>query len=646
MKYLFLICLLVIQTVNLLSQSAEINGKLNTGELLTGNYSGGFSFGTSYLWTTTNAAAGTDNLKEVGDVQTYRLKDADAGKYIRVAITVTSFWGRKETYYSDRKGPVRYSAPVITGTVTISGTLKTGNTITANYVYDPNNYPESGSTFRWYIADNSTGTNAILVSSSGSSFQLLDNQESKYIRVEITPRDANGATGANYSSSWYGPIEKTQQVNLAPVATNVRISGNPVYCSVLTGLYDYNDTELDPEGGSSFRWLRGAASGGSPTPIPGATTKTYTVTTADKGMYLYFEVTPKASSGTTNGVPVLSNPTSLIQGDLPTVTFAGNASICEGSSTTITLTFTGNPPFNLDYTNGDRNFNLSTSNYTYQLSVNAGGTYKGTRLTDILNCPVTNLPSSAVINMKASPSPDFSIGNACYTGDSTTFVNTSNPKSSITKWIWNFGDAAAPAAQNTSALEAPKHKYPASGIYSVWLAAENTEGCRDTIYKNIVLGAKPGIDLSWDKECFSSGITVNFANAITNTEKISKYSWILLSSGKTLRESPTPNLNYVFSIAGSFDVKLKLTTEAGCTDSSSKVFTLKPQIKLADSSYTENFEGGNKNWFVELKSNNNWTWGTPKGTAINSAHSGTGALYTAFPEARQNRQLSISSQCF
>lgn len=637
--------LIIIKHITILSgqeNKPDIQGTLKTGETLTAVYSSGIFIRNTYVWETADDQNGTQGVKEAGKAQTYKLLPEDAGKFIRVEVTSFNFWGRKTVAYSDWKGPVRNSVPLIKGTVNISGTLKTGNTAYANYVYDPNNYSESGTTFKWFMADGPTGSGSTPVSGGSASLELQIILENKYLRVEITPKDINGVAGSAYTSSWYGPIQKTEQINNPPVATAVRIRGNPVYCGVLTGLYDYSDTESDAEGASSFRWLR-AGEGGTPEPIPNATSNSYTVTTDDKGKYLYFEVTPKAVSGNTSGAAVMSNSTSLIQGDLPTVTFTGVSSICEGSNTLITLTFTGNPPFNLEYTNGVKTSNVTTSQYSYQLAINTGGTYKGTKLTDVLNCPVTNLPSSLVISSKPLPNLDFSVDNTCYTADSTTFKNNSSPKNNIKNWSWNFGDAAS--NQNTSAKETPKHKYTAPGTYQVWLAGENTEGCRDTTFKTIALGEKPSADLTWNKECYTPNMNVTFKDKSVSNAKISKYAWRLSNSGTTIKESAGGELSHAFTTSGKFDIKLKVTTELGCADSITKVFATKPTIRLKDGMAKDDFESI-PGWTIENTSKNNWYRGDPPGTTISTPHSGSNAFYTYFPEKRLNQQLIVSSNCY
>ncbi|HHY74365.1 MAG TPA: hypothetical protein GX497_14305 [Bacillus bacterium] len=93
-------------------------------------------------------------------------------------------------------------------------------------------------------------------------------------------------------------------VNTAPTATNVEVDGTLEVGSVLTGNYDYDDEDDDEEGTSTYKWYRSDdGSGTGKTAISGATDKTYTLTSADKGKYISFEVTPIASGGDTTGTP-------------------------------------------------------------------------------------------------------------------------------------------------------------------------------------------------------------------------------------------------------------------------------------------------------------------------------------------------------
>jgi prepilin-type N-terminal cleavage/methylation domain-containing protein len=102
-------------------------------------------------------------------------------------------------------------------------------------------------------------------------------------------------------------------INEPPKATDVRIIGGLEVGSTLTGSYVYSDKEGDAEGVSTTKWYRG----NSPTDqykqqILTATGTNYVTTTADLYKYIFFEVTPIASTGTTKGYAEISEPVQII----------------------------------------------------------------------------------------------------------------------------------------------------------------------------------------------------------------------------------------------------------------------------------------------------------------------------------------------
>jgi hypothetical protein len=120
---------------------------------------------------------------------------------------------------------------------------------------------------------------------------------------------------AHVARSWNlgNPNHTTQfpscGTNSAPVASGVTITGTPAVGQTLNGSYTYSDTEGDPEGASTFRWLR---NGG--TQIGGATAQSYQLQPADEDATITFEVTPVAQTGTAAGQAAQSAPTAPVTG--------------------------------------------------------------------------------------------------------------------------------------------------------------------------------------------------------------------------------------------------------------------------------------------------------------------------------------------
>mgnify|MGYP000398037725 CR=1 FL=1 len=111
-----------------------------------------------------------------------------------------------------------------------------------------------------------------------------------------------------------GAYENGATGDAAPVASSVQISGTAKYGQTVTGSYSYSDADSDPEGESTFKWYRADnASGLNKTEISGAVATSYTLTAADIGKYIAFEVTPVAQSGTSSGTAVQSSYTAIVQ---------------------------------------------------------------------------------------------------------------------------------------------------------------------------------------------------------------------------------------------------------------------------------------------------------------------------------------------
>ena len=128
--------------------------------------------------------------------------------------------------------------------------------------------------------------------------------------------------------------------NAAPAAYKVSISATSQVGSVLNGYYVYSDTDSDPEGVTTFRWVKNSTNTGATGGISVGTSRNYTLVTADFGAYLYFCVTPVASAGTLTGVEACSSATAAVVMPAPTVTAVNPTSGPSAGGTAMTITGT------------------------------------------------------------------------------------------------------------------------------------------------------------------------------------------------------------------------------------------------------------------------------------------------------------------
>jgi hypothetical protein len=148
--------------------------------------------------------------------------------------------------------------------------------------------------YQWIFSQIPSGASVTLSQATHAQTSFTPDTEGLYI-LTLTVEDNHGDVNSNSMCV----IVSGNQV---PVASNVSITdanGNNVEIDdVLNGTYTYADADGDPEGSSTYRWLRNGSA------ISDATSQSYTVKLADNGATLRFEVTPIAQEGTTNGIAV------------------------------------------------------------------------------------------------------------------------------------------------------------------------------------------------------------------------------------------------------------------------------------------------------------------------------------------------------
>lgn len=329
------------------ASSVSFSGTLTQGQILTGAYTYSDSEndveGTStFKWYRSDDASGTNKTEISGAVNlTFSPTASEVGKYISFEVSPVAATGSTTgaAVESSKQGPITASsnnAPVASG-VTISGTVKEGQTLTGNYTYsDIENDVQGTSTFKWFRSNDGSGTGKSAISgATNATYNLTTLDAGKYISFEVTPVASTGTVLGNaVESSLVGPVEALP--NDAPVASNVTFSGSLFEGQTLTGSYTYSDTENNTEGSSTKKWYRSDdASGTNQSEISGATALTYQLTASDLGKYISFEVTPVATVGTLTGSaaastrqgPVLGTPTITTVGTLTSFGTVGNNTI-------------------------------------------------------------------------------------------------------------------------------------------------------------------------------------------------------------------------------------------------------------------------------------------------------------------------------
>jgi len=190
---------------------------------------------------------------------------------------------------------------------------------------------------------------------------------------------------------------------------------------------------------------------------------------------------------------------------------------------------------------------------------------------------------SKPVIVNAAPLAKFIADTACV-GGITQFTDQSVANAtSISSWVWDFGDPAS-GTFNTSTLQNPPHTYGAPGVYSVMLTVTNSNSCTHDTIIQISVNPKPQAMFSASVSCV--GDSTSFTDlSIAPGSGLSAWDW---NFGDGSPHSPLQNPKHKYTTAATFNVVLMVTNLSGCKDSISIPVTTRPK-PVAAFTYTNFF---------------------------------------------------------
>ena len=253
--------------------------------------------GTTFQWYRADDAVGTSKVAINGaTAQDYTVVNDDNGKYVSFEVTPNdgSLTGTAEE--SAYFGPILINdgvtniPPAFTSDALTSVLDNAAYSYTITYEDLNNDVP---------ILTKTTGpdwltVNGLVLSGNPTSANIGEHD------VVLTLDDGNGGTETQKFTV------TVLASNTAPIVKSVGVDvvTSPTIGAPLRGLYNFIDLESDPDN-SNYKWYRyDDLSGSGKTEINGATSVNYTLTAADAGKYLSFEVTP--NDGKVDGATVES----------------------------------------------------------------------------------------------------------------------------------------------------------------------------------------------------------------------------------------------------------------------------------------------------------------------------------------------------
>lgn len=208
----------------------------------------------------------------------------------------------------------------------------------------------------------------------------------------------------------------------------------------------------------------------------------------------------------------------------------------------------------------------------------AAGTYYITlTATSAIGCVSTIGRDTIVVN--ALPVASFAVSNPLCETRVITFTNTSTAASGvINKWTWNLDNGTGAFVVTSGAAQTAT--YASAGIFNASLQVETDRGCVSTVTQlpfTINPLPKPGFIMP------DNCLTDPFSQ-FTDTSKIADgseasftYQWNFGDPNATVANpntSTVKNAQHRFVQTGNYNVQLRVTSNRGCIDSVTQVFTM------------------------------------------------------------------------
>ena len=199
------------------SAAPTISGVARTGETLTaltGTWSGSpTSF--TYQWKRSATSGGVYSDMATAINPTYVVSDSDVGYVIKVSVIATNSVGSSSASESLETLAVVDIAPTNTAIPVITGTARTGETLTSSkgsWTSSPLSWA-----YQWKRGSTSGGSYSNIVSATDRTYVLTDTDIGQYIKVSVTATNGIGASSAVLSVATSVVVDLTDSV--VPTAT-------------------------------------------------------------------------------------------------------------------------------------------------------------------------------------------------------------------------------------------------------------------------------------------------------------------------------------------------------------------------------------------------------------------------------------------
>lgn len=239
---------------------------------------------------------------------------------------------------------------------------------------------------------------------------------------------------------------------------------------------------------------------------------------------------------------------------------------CDQAGITFTSTSyaLGGPIIDWDWdVDGDGTIDYTTNLFTHTYP--SAGTYQCTLIaTANLGCKDTVVETVTVF---PNPNTDFTYDPDCEGSPMAFFDQTTIASGTVVSWEWDFGDGSL-----GSQAQDPAHIYAVDSVYEVSLTATSNLGCSVTFTDSVEVFSIPIVDFIAPATCRND--TVPFTDASQSTQgTINYWEWDFGDNSGVVYDQ---NTIHMYGSPNTFNVKLIVATDKGCTNTVVKPLNIYP----------------------------------------------------------------------
>ncbi len=310
----------------------------------------------------------------------------------------------------------------------------------------------------------------------------------------------------------------------------------------------------------------------------GSTTITAQTGTAGTFVYNLISVQESSSTGCSQ---LLNDSVTIIVNPLPTATITGTIQVCKNAAPPM-ITFTGasgSPPYTFTYKIDSGSPQTITTLSGNSIAIPASTTVSDTFnyiLISVLDSSATACsqlqPDTATVIVHPLPVAAFGLEEVCFNetvqfSDSSTVFNTS-----INSWQWDFGDNTT-----VNTTQNPSHTYASAGTFTVSLITTTTQGCKDTTSQQATVHPLPDAGFTTtpalNTVCGATTFQLTDTSVIASPDVVQSWTW---NYGDGSAPAFSQNTSHLFD-TGTYTIELKVLSDFGCADSTSRTITIYPQ---------------------------------------------------------------------